>query len=105
MKYLIILFVILAISLSALSLKERRALMEKDTRDLVNIISDYDKIIDDQKDGIEDLEKEVHKLEIKKAFFRGRVFSMAANKSIIVVIIILIVVAGAVFVFLKFRRK
>ena len=79
--------------------------MEKETKDLVNIISDYDKIIDAQKDKINDLEKEVQKLEIKKAFFRGRVRSMVANKSIIVVIIILVVVGGGAFVFLRFVKK
>lgn len=104
MKYIIILFIFISILISGLSLKERRALMEKETKELVSIIADYDKIIDAQKDKINDLEKEVHRLEKKKAFLKGRVFSMAANKSIIIVIIILIVVAGAVFVFLKYFR-
>ena len=97
--------IILALSLLSLSLKERKQLLSLDKVDLVNIIGYDRKVIDKQNNDIEDLKEDIHKLEIKKAFFKGRVFSMTTNKGIMITIIILIVVAGAVFVFLKFIKK
>ena len=95
---------ILILSVLALSLKERKQLLELDKRELVNIISDNNKVIEHQSKKIFKLNNKIQTLEIKKAFLKGRVFSMVSNKAIIITIIILIVIAGAVFVFIRYIR-
>jgi len=97
--------IILALSLLSLSLKERKQLLSLDKTELVNIIGYDRKIIDKQKNDIEDYKKDIQKLEIKKARLAGRVFSMASNKAMVWIIIILVAVTGAVFVFFKVIKK
>jgi len=100
----IIIFIII-FSIYGLTLKERRDLLEKDKKDLVDLIHNQDKEIDDLTKKNAGLEKDIQDLKLKKAWLKGRLFGAGAMRAMIISIIIIAALIVGVLIFIKFFWK
>lgn len=101
----ILLLFIIVFSIYGLTIKERRELLEKDKKDLVDIIAEEKKINTGHEREINKLKNKIQELELKKAWLKGRLFGMGGIKAFIIIIVVFVVVAGIGIVIFKFVLK